>query len=388
MIQYYMLTDPLRQGQIIRQEGRKHFRFSFGPFRWERTTVFQVYLTEGTPLTGQYRPIGEAETQKLLMERGKEIASVLKKAEALAREAHANQVSREGNAYLEHIQRVVDSLEDWEEKSVAWLHEICNYGGWSMEQLQEAGISGSVCRSVGLLTLTGRVSYRDYLTGLRNDRMARRVKIADLAQYIEAADDKRLTAREAQWISKCREARQYLFGDVRDYVDDMDIASMERPETQMLPAEKIYQKIYPIALGGRKIPHGVSNPVLRRWNDETVLAFFVYTYTRTQLQQGEIGRPVSWILADLSTGALIREVPCTQEDFSSAGKDERFSTRRTDPPVDGNPLADAYAMLDEVRRKYRQDGLVDQQLYEKYLSRMLQAVPPSYHRFYRELSNP
>ena len=44
-MQYYELLDPLRHGDVILTDGRKHFRFSFGPYRWERTTIFLPYIT-------------------------------------------------------------------------------------------------------------------------------------------------------------------------------------------------------------------------------------------------------------------------------------------------------------------------------------------------------
>ena len=58
-MQYYELLDPLRQGDVILTDGRKHFRFSFGPYQWERTTIFLPYLTEGTALFGKCREIDE-----------------------------------------------------------------------------------------------------------------------------------------------------------------------------------------------------------------------------------------------------------------------------------------------------------------------------------------
>ena len=44
---------------------------------------------------------------------------------------------------------------------------------------------------------------------------------------------------------------------------------------ELIPAMDVYQKIRPLALGGVKIPHGISNPVLRKRDSRICIAFFV-----------------------------------------------------------------------------------------------------------------
>lgn len=388
MIQYYELTDPLRGGEIIRQDGRKHFRFSYGAFAWERTTLFQAYLTEGTAEYHCFRPLSEDEAQQRLLQRGRQVGSMLQKAEALAREAHAYQTGWRQEPYIDHIARVAESLPDWEEKTAAWLHELCNETPWTAQQLSREGFTPRLCRSAALLTRTPGTGYGEYLTALRADRIARRVKIADLADDITALETGRETAQEAARAEQCRHARKYLFGDIPAYSDNLDIYAMSRPHRQIVPAERIYQKIHPLALGGRKVPHGISNPVLRREGEQLYLAFFVYSYTREQLRKGTIGRPVSYILADITTGQLLREVSCSRADFSDAPADAVFSTANPNPKPDQAFYTRVYGMLDAVREEYLTAGTVNTPGYGAYLEQMLQAVPPSYHRFYRELSNP
>lgn len=388
MIRYYELADAYRQGEIIRQEGRKHFRFSFGPFQWERTTMFQPYITEGSPVCGRYRELDEQTVQQLLLQRGKQLSQVLEKAKKLADKAHAHQRDRNEKPYLEHIRDVADVLPDWEEKIAAWLHEICSWGGWTVGQLRTAGFDERICTAVGLLTVSADESCGGYLTKLRQNRIARRVKIADLGWFIDSVSGCNLTDEERAAVDQCREARKYLFGDITDYPDTVDIRLALAPDTDMIPAERIFQSVFTQAFGGRKIPHGISNPVLRWRDDQLFLAFFVYTYTRKQLQQGMIARPVSWILADIRTGHLIEEISCGTQDFSTAGNAELYSVHNPNPRPDPDSFREAYEILDDVRRGYLEDGTVQSVRYNAYLDRILPGVPPAYHRFYRELSNP
>lgn len=386
MIRYYELTDPLHSGEIIRQEGRKHYRFSFGPFQWERTTLFQHYLTQGSELYGCCQLLEEPSAQSLLMQRGRSIAAQLKRAEDLARQAHGQQTDQAGEPYTGHLQQVEQNLQDWEEKTAAWLHEICNYGGWTVEQLRQQGFSSRICRSVDLLTRKSNMTYGAYLTRLRPDRIARRVKIADLAAALENLDNRHLTDAQRSFAARCRNARKYLFGDIAEYTDTNDLSEACRPADGQVPAFNVWRQLRARTLGGRKIPHSLSNPVLRRVDEKLYLACFILPSSAAQLRQGITGRPVSWILADLKTGRPLGEMPCSRADFSDAEADAQIALGTAELTPDGNFFPETYAILDRVRSRYLQEGVLDQALYGQYLQRMLSAVPPGLHRFYRELS--
>lgn len=380
MIRYVELLSPYRKGEIIRLEGRKHFRFSFGTFRWERTTMFQPYLTEEASVFAQYRELDETVAQRLLVRRGKAMSEMLKKAEEIARQVHSYHVTMDGQPVLDHIQAVAESLPDWEEKTVAWLRWVCAYSEWTLGQLSKAGFDGHICHSLRLLAPQKNQSCGDYLTKLRQDRIARRVKIADLSRRIEAVDENAMGPQERRYVENLREARKYLFGDIAEYTETPGVSLELAIRTAPVPVEQIYRKLYPLSLGGRKVPHGMSNPVLSRYEGRICLAFFVYPYTREQLSCGLVGRPVSWILADVEKGDLLAEHFCDGTELLAVGNPV--------PPLEADALKMAYRILDEVREKYLEEGTVDFRRYGEYLKAMLSGVPASYHGFYRELSIP
>ena len=157
---------------------------------------------------------------------------------------------------------------------------------------------------------------------------------------------------------------------------------------ELIPAMDVYQKIRPLALGGVKIPHGISNPVLRKRDSRICIAFFVYTYTRGDLQNGAIRRPTSWITTDLVTGAILDRIQCADEDFSDASFTEYFSTNN---PNAGKSTKEyyqsVYASLDSIRRTIIEKDSFPKDAYAEYIRSILEVVPPAYHRFYWELSN-
>lgn len=157
---------------------------------------------------------------------------------------------------------------------------------------------------------------------------------------------------------------------------------------KLIPVMDVYQKIRPLALGGVKIPHGISNPVLRKRDSRIYIAFFVYTYTRGDLQNGAIRRPTSWITTDLVTGEILDRIQCADEDFSDASFTEYFSTNN---PNAGNSTKEyyqrVYALLDSIRKTIIENDSFPKDAYAEYMRSILEVVPSAYHRFYWELSN-
>ena len=385
-MQYYELLDPLRHGDVILTDGRKHFRFSFGPYQWERTTIFLPYITEGTSLFGKCREIQEQEAQELLLKKGKLLSYLLKKADQIAEQAHRGQVDKGGEPYINHPRAVADELSDLEEKIVALLHDLCEDTPWTVKQLQEAGFTPQICLAVDLLTHRKGDSYGTYLTRLRQNRLARNVKLMDLSHNMNLDRIPNPTQADRDRVEKYRRARQFLYGDIPSFEEQVDEKSSDVAKAAPISAMNIYQALNPLALGGRKVPHGLSNPVLRSRDGKLYLAFFVYTYSRQDIQNKAIPRPVSWMLADLETGKLVEEIPCSREDFSQAPAEGRYSTENPNGRMPGDFYQKVFGMLDQLRQGYLQSGNLDTAGYQAYLNQMLRAVPPAYHRFYQELS--
>lgn len=383
---YFELLDALHQGDVIRTDGRKHFRFVFGTYQWERTTLFQAYLTQNTPLFGKCREISEEDAQKLLMAKGKVLSPLVKKADSIAAEVYGDLIDTRGVSYIRKLREEADSLKDWEEKITALLQNVCRDSDWTVEKLRGAGFTPAICLAVNLLTRKPGQSYGEYLTKLRVNRIARNVKLLDLSVKIDLDRLQNVTQEEKERAQVFRKARQYLYGDIPAFTEEIDERKGENLDSAIVSAMDVYRKIRSLAFGGGKIPHGISNPVLRMHGGKLCLAFFAYSYTRQNLEQGMMPRPSRWLVAELDSGSLIEEISCGKTDFSDAPEKQLCSTANPNPPMSPEMFRRIYGVLDEVRNGYKQTGKLDTAAYETYFEAMLQAVPPSYHRFYRELS--
>lgn len=142
------------------------------------------------------------------------------------------------------------------------------------------------------------------------------------------------------------------------------------------------------ALGGRKIPHGVSNPVFRKMDDGSyAAAAFVFLYSRDDLKNRTVKRPSRWITADIKTGQIISEYSCKDIDFSSAAADAVCSLDAADSTVYSKEYVDqTLAVFDLIMRKYNATGIFDRELNDVYMYMMLKMVSVGFKEFYRELN--
>ena len=156
----------------------------------------------------------------------------------------------------------------------------------------------------------------------------------------------------------------------------------------MTDSRAIVSKLNAKALGGAKIPHGISNPVLRMTADSLYIAVFVYTYKRENLQQNKMPRPIHWMIADIITGDPVNEFDCRQNDFSNAEFGELYDLNDLSVKKPSREdIAEIYSLLDSVRTEFINTGKLNAENYRRYLDRILEITPTAYRKFYQELSN-
>lgn len=127
----------------------------------------------------------------------------LQRALEIAVEAHRTQFDKAGAPYILHPLRVMFSVETEEERIVAVLHDVVEDGpGWTFERLETEGFSASVIDALRLVTKRPEDEGGDdegYLRFVRRtltNAVARRVKIADIRDNLNAARFKELTERD------------------------------------------------------------------------------------------------------------------------------------------------------------------------------------------------
>jgi (p)ppGpp synthase/HD superfamily hydrolase len=99
----------------------------------------------------------------------------------IALEAHKGQVDKNGVAYITHPIAVAAQLESLELKTIAILHDTIEDTDVTAEYLIKRGIPKNLVEVVELLTKPKDEEYESYLKRVRENPMAKAVKLADLA---------------------------------------------------------------------------------------------------------------------------------------------------------------------------------------------------------------
>ena len=103
-----------------------------------------------------------------------------KKALKLCFEAHKEQVDKSGLPYVFHPFHLAEQMTDEETTIVALLHDVVEDTDYSLCDLREMGFGEEIIEALSLMTHDKSVPYLDYVAKIRDNPIARRVKLADL----------------------------------------------------------------------------------------------------------------------------------------------------------------------------------------------------------------
>lgn len=102
-----------------------------------------------------------------------------RKAMIIAYYAHQNQVDKSGVPYVFHPIHLAEQMDTEKECIVALLHDTVEDSDVTFEDL-EKDFSREVVQAVKLLTHNPEVDYLDYVRAIKDNPIAKKVKLADL----------------------------------------------------------------------------------------------------------------------------------------------------------------------------------------------------------------
>ena len=103
-----------------------------------------------------------------------------RKAMGIMFEAHKDQMDKSGVPYVFHPWHVAEQMVTEESCAAALLHDVIEDTDVTADDLLKAGISEEVVRAVEMLTHYDSEPYLDYVARIKNNPIARAVKLADL----------------------------------------------------------------------------------------------------------------------------------------------------------------------------------------------------------------
>ncbi len=103
-----------------------------------------------------------------------------KKALKLCFEAHKNQVDKSGMPYVFHPFHLAEQMTDEPTTIVALLHDVVEDTDCTLDDLHNMGFSAEVVDAISLMTHDETVPYMDYVAQIKQNPIAKAVKLADL----------------------------------------------------------------------------------------------------------------------------------------------------------------------------------------------------------------
>lgn len=109
-----------------------------------------------------------------------------KKAMKLAYQAHMGQVDKGGVPYIFHPVHLAEGMRTEEAVTVALLHDVVEDTPITLADLAKEGFPASVLEALKILTHDPNVPYLTYIAQVKQNALARMVKLADLQHNQDA----------------------------------------------------------------------------------------------------------------------------------------------------------------------------------------------------------
>ena len=130
-------------------------------------------------------------------------------AKAWAERLHQGQVDKAGQPYIGHPARVAGRLESEEAQVVGWLHDTVEDTGLTIEAV-EAQFGPETASALDAVTRRTGESWDDYLVRVKENPVARQVKISDLIDNSNLSRLPRVTMKDVRRQEKYNKALQFL----------------------------------------------------------------------------------------------------------------------------------------------------------------------------------
>jgi (p)ppGpp synthase/HD superfamily hydrolase len=116
-------------------------------------------------------------------------------------EAHKEQTDKSGLPYVFHPFHLAEQMQTEETTIVALLHDVVEDTPYTLEDLAKLGFDRPIIDAIALMTHADDVDYMDYVRAIKENPIARAVKLADLRHNsdlsrMDTVDEKALARRK------------------------------------------------------------------------------------------------------------------------------------------------------------------------------------------------
>lgn len=116
-------------------------------------------------------------------------------------EAHKEQTDKSGMPYVFHPFHLAEQMQTEETTVVALLHDLVEDTDYTIEDLKNMGFDKAITDAIALMTHAEGVDYMQYVAAIKQNPIAKAVKLADLRHNsditrLDVVDQEALGRRE------------------------------------------------------------------------------------------------------------------------------------------------------------------------------------------------
>jgi (p)ppGpp synthase/HD superfamily hydrolase len=104
----------------------------------------------------------------------------LKDAIKISKKSHKDKKDKIGKPQFDHPSRVMDNVDELNEKKVAIMHDVLEDTSTTLKDLRKCGFDDEILEAVDAISRREGEHYFDYISRVSNNELATKVKIADL----------------------------------------------------------------------------------------------------------------------------------------------------------------------------------------------------------------
>lgn len=135
---------------------------------------------------------------------------LLAKAIILATKNHKGQVDKGGNPYILHPLRIMVKVKSLEAKIVAILHDIIEDTDITKEDLLDMEFPYEIVEAIELLSKPKKEDYIHYIRRIKENPLAKEVKMADLQDNMDLSRLNKITEKDLNRVEKYKKAYSIL----------------------------------------------------------------------------------------------------------------------------------------------------------------------------------
>lgn len=133
-----------------------------------------------------------------------------KKAMKLCFQAHKDQTDKSGIPYVFHPIHLAEQMKDEDTTVVALLHDVVEDTTYTPEDLAAMGFNDRVIAAIRLMTHDENIPYMEYVAKIKENPIAKAVKLADLAHNSDTTRLDTVDAKAAARVEKYTKAIRLL----------------------------------------------------------------------------------------------------------------------------------------------------------------------------------